>query len=82
VTVRRDDIVEHLQRRGITVLVKGASDEHRRLLTVVGTLAPLMELGHVFATFRRLLRMPSGTSPRGRTPPRCPVRRSVFRACR
>ncbi len=45
------EIVEHLHRHGITVLVKGASDEHRRLLTAVGTLAPLVERGHVFATF-------------------------------
>jgi SulP family sulfate permease len=45
------EIVEHLHRRGITVLVKGASAEHRRLLTAVGTLAPLIDRGHVFATF-------------------------------
>jgi SulP family sulfate permease len=44
------EIVEDLHRRGITVLVKGASDEHRRLLGAVGTLAPLLERGHVFAT--------------------------------
>jgi SulP family sulfate permease len=45
------EIVEDLQRRGITVLVKGASPEHRRLLTAVGSLSPLTELGHVFTTF-------------------------------
>ena len=45
------EIVENLHRRGITVLVKGASDEHRRLLSAVGTLAPMLERGHVFATF-------------------------------
>jgi SulP family sulfate permease len=45
------EIVEHLHRQGIVVLVKGASDEHRRLLTAVGTLAPLLNRGHVFATF-------------------------------
>jgi SulP family sulfate permease len=45
------EIVEDLHRRGITVLVKGASGEHRRLLGAVGTLAPLVERGHVFATF-------------------------------
>jgi sulfate permease, SulP family len=44
-------IVERLQRQGVTVLVKGASDEQRRLLTAVGSLAPLIERGHVFATF-------------------------------
>ena len=45
------EIVENLHRQGITVLVKGASAEHRRLLAAVGTLAPLIERGHVFATF-------------------------------
>jgi len=45
------EIVDDLHRRGITVLVKVASDEHRRLLGAVGTLAPLIERGHVFATF-------------------------------
>jgi sulfate permease, SulP family len=45
------EIVEHLRRQGIDVLVKSADDEHRRLLTAVGTLAPLVERGHVFATF-------------------------------
>src|SRR4051812_23973847 len=49
------EIVEHLQRQGITVLVKGASDEHRRLLDAVGTLAPLVARGHVFATFPEAL---------------------------
>jgi len=44
------EIAEHLHRQGITVLLKGASEEHRRLLTAVGTLAPLVERGHVFAT--------------------------------
>ena len=44
-------IVEHLQRQGITVLVKSASDEQRRLLTAVGALTPLIERGHVFVTF-------------------------------
>jgi SulP family sulfate permease len=44
------EIVEHLRRQGIDVLVKSADDEHRRLLTAVGTLAPLVERGHVFAT--------------------------------
>jgi SulP family sulfate permease len=45
------EIAEHLQRQGIIVLLKGVSEEHRRLLTAVGTLAPLVERGHVFATF-------------------------------
>jgi sulfate permease, SulP family len=43
------EIVEQLEDRGITVLVKGASSEHSRLLTAVGTLAPLRARGHVFA---------------------------------
>ena len=44
-------IVEDLHRRGITVLVKVASAEHRRLLAAVGALAPLVERGHVFDSF-------------------------------
>jgi SulP family sulfate permease len=43
------EIVDVLESRGITVLVKGASDEHRRLLAAVGTLRPLLDRGHVFA---------------------------------
>lgn len=44
-------IVEDLERAGVTVLVKVAGDEQRRLLTAVGALAPLVARGHVFATF-------------------------------
>jgi SulP family sulfate permease len=43
------DIVDHLAERNITVLFKGASPEHTRLLEAVGTLAPLLARGHVFA---------------------------------
>jgi hypothetical protein len=43
-------VVGDLHRRGVTVLGKGAGGEHRRLLAAVGTLAPLAERGHVFAT--------------------------------
>jgi hypothetical protein len=57
------EIVEDLHRQGITVLVKGASAEHRRLLAAVGTLAPLVEREHVFATFPRPPRTPPGTLP-------------------
>ncbi|WP_199584090.1 SulP family inorganic anion transporter [Blastococcus sp. TF02A-30] len=45
------EITDRLHRRGTTVLVKLASEEHRRLLTAVGALEPLVERGHVFATF-------------------------------
>ena len=41
-------LVEQLTDDGITVLVKGASDEHRRVLEAVGTLRPLLDRGHVF----------------------------------
>lgn len=41
-------IVEQLGDRGITVLMKGASSEHTRLLTAVGALAPVLAQGHVF----------------------------------
>lgn len=44
------EIVEQLEDRDITVLLKGASPEHTRLLTTVGTLAPVLARGHVFAT--------------------------------
>ena len=42
------DLVEELAEREITVLFKGASIEHTRLLEAVGTLAPLVARGHVF----------------------------------
>lgn len=42
------EIVTQLADRGITVLLKGASPEHTRLLTAVGTLAPVLARGHVF----------------------------------
>jgi SulP family sulfate permease len=42
------DMVEQLAERGITVLFKGASPEHTKLLRAVGTLAPLVARGHVF----------------------------------
>lgn len=42
------EIVEELADRGITVLLKGASPEHTRLLTAVGTLAPVLAQNHVF----------------------------------
>jgi SulP family sulfate permease len=42
------EIVEQLGDRGITVLLKGANAEHTRLLTAVGTLAPVLAQGHVF----------------------------------
>ena len=42
------EVVEDLEERGITVLIKGASVEHLRLLDAVGSLRPLVERGHVF----------------------------------
>lgn len=42
------EIVTQLAGRNITVLLKGASPEHARLLTAVGTLAPVLARGHVF----------------------------------
>jgi SulP family sulfate permease len=42
------EIVERLEQRGITVLVKGAREEHLRVLGAVGTLRPLLDRGHVF----------------------------------
>ncbi|WP_380169013.1 SulP family inorganic anion transporter [Jannaschia sp. R86511] len=43
------EVVEQLAGRGVTVLLKGASAEHTRLLTAVGTLGPVLARGHVFA---------------------------------
>jgi SulP family sulfate permease len=44
------EIVDELSARGIIVLFKGATSEHTRLLAAVGTLAPVLARGHVFAT--------------------------------
>ena len=44
------EIVERLADRGITVLMKGITAEHRRLLSAVGAIAPVIARGHVFAT--------------------------------
>jgi SulP family sulfate permease len=41
-------IVEDLERRGITVLLKGASPEHLRVLRTVGALDHLAHADHVF----------------------------------
>jgi SulP family sulfate permease len=43
------DIVDHLERRGITVLLKGVSPEHFRILEAVGSLDHLAHEHHVFA---------------------------------
>ncbi|TKJ28864.1 SulP family inorganic anion transporter [Blastococcus sp. CCUG 61487] len=41
-------VIEDLERRGITVLVKVAGEEQLRLLTAVGALRHLADRGHVF----------------------------------
>lgn len=43
------EIIEELEGRGITVLVKGAKEPHRRLLEAVGALSHLAHERHVFA---------------------------------
>lgn len=43
------EIVDALTARHITVLLKGASADHTRLLTSVGALAPVLAQGHVFS---------------------------------
>jgi SulP family sulfate permease len=43
------EVIEDLEERGITVLVKGASAEHQRLLEAVGSLRSLVARRHVFA---------------------------------
>ncbi len=42
------EIVDHLERRGITVLLKGAKTEHLRILKAVGSLDHLAHEHHVF----------------------------------
>jgi len=42
-------IVDHLERRGITVLLKGVRPEHLRILEAVGSLDHLSHEHHVFA---------------------------------
>ena len=44
------DLIETLERRGITVLVKGVQARHRSVLTTVGTLAVLRHENHLFDT--------------------------------
>ena len=41
-------VIDALEARGITVLVKGARDEHGRMLGAVGIVASLADKGHVF----------------------------------
>ncbi|MCW2674184.1 MAG: sulfate transporter [Frankiales bacterium] len=49
------DIVTQLADRNITVLLKGASAQHTRLLTAVGTLSPVLARGHVFDDLPRAI---------------------------
>ena len=42
------EIAEQLADRGITVLLKGASPEHTRLLAAVGALTPVLSQHHLF----------------------------------
>ena len=44
------ELVTALERRGITVLVKGVQPRHRRLMTTVGVLDVLRHENHLFAT--------------------------------
>jgi SulP family sulfate permease len=44
------EIVEQLQRRGVTVLLKGPLPQHQRTLRAVGVLDQLTTEKHVFAT--------------------------------
>jgi SulP family sulfate permease len=44
------DAIDKLTKRGVLVLVSGVRPEHRRPLDAFGTLDPLREAGHVFAT--------------------------------
>lgn len=44
------DLIDGLETRGVTVLVKGVRDGHRGMLTTVGALARLRHENHLFAT--------------------------------
>jgi sulfate permease, SulP family len=44
------ELIEDLERRGVTVLLKGASEPHRRILAAVGALGRLGHENHVFAS--------------------------------
>ncbi|MDF9877712.1 SulP family inorganic anion transporter [Cellulosimicrobium cellulans] len=44
------ELVEGLESRGVTVLVKGVQERHRSLLTNVGALAELRHENHLFGT--------------------------------
>jgi SulP family sulfate permease len=67
------NIVEHLERRGITVLLKGVRPEHFRILEAVGSLDHLATEHHVFADLpsavdhARIHVARAGTSGAGRT---------------
>ena len=41
-------IIDELERRGITLLIKGVGTEHSMSLTAAGVLAPLLAKGHLF----------------------------------
>jgi SulP family sulfate permease len=49
-------IVEELEHRGITVLLKGASDEHLRVLRAVGALEHLAHENHLFSDLGEAVR--------------------------
>ena len=44
------EIIEHLEHRNITVLLKGTSEPHRRVLEAVGALERLSHENHVFTS--------------------------------
>lgn len=43
------DTIEHLQRRGVTVLLSGIADDHHQLLRTVGIARQLHDEGRIFA---------------------------------
>jgi len=65
------DLITGLERRGVTVLVKGIQPQHRPLAERVGVLAPLRHRGHLFddldsaiAHARRHVRRAAGETAR------------------
>ena len=62
------DLIETLERRGITVLIKGVQARHRSVLTTVGTLAVLRHENHLFDTLEHAVEHARSHIRRSRKP--------------
>ncbi len=68
------EIVDRLGAQGVAVLLKGVSPQHTRLLAAVGTLAPVLARGHVFADLPSAVAHARRHVAAGAEPPAVPVR--------